>query len=255
MGEAKSFASLSSGLLARKGAAKPAMRRPVPSNHPSTHDHDDLGWNDMGYDVDPDQNAEQEQDSHYHYNPLMGAIPDADAGTRARQEEVAERLSTSKLPSDEKLNEAAQEIEALEHKNGVEPAAAHSLFEATDEDGTTETERGDEQDDAPAGPLLAVKPRQAERVARAEHAPNPAPATQKPIRSKASTSKVAGPVAAKDKTAFTLRLDRERHLQLRLACAVRNVSAQKLVTSALDELLANMPEVGELTRHLPSRSA
>ena len=42
MGEAKSFASLSSGLLARKGAAKPAMRRPVPTNHPSAFDHDDL---------------------------------------------------------------------------------------------------------------------------------------------------------------------------------------------------------------------
>ena len=50
----KPAASLSSGLLARKGMAKPAMRRQLPSlfgtrsNNVSTHDLDDLGWNDMG---------------------------------------------------------------------------------------------------------------------------------------------------------------------------------------------------------------
>ena len=84
MGEAKSFASLSSGLLARKGAAKPAMRRPVPTNHPSAFDHDDLGWNDMGYDVDPDPEAETGEEARYRRNPLMGAIPDTDPASRAR---------------------------------------------------------------------------------------------------------------------------------------------------------------------------
>ena len=47
MSEAKTFASLSSGLLARKGAAKPAMR---PQGFGQTGAGlDDLGWNDMGY--------------------------------------------------------------------------------------------------------------------------------------------------------------------------------------------------------------
>ncbi len=46
MGEARTFASLSSGLLARKGAAKPAMR-PQGYNHFGGH-LEDLGWNDMG---------------------------------------------------------------------------------------------------------------------------------------------------------------------------------------------------------------
>src|SRR3546814_20366527 len=61
MGEPKPLASLSAGLLARKGGARPAMRRqplgsgPAPLN---TGGYDDLGWNDMGYDVDPDQSDE-----------------------------------------------------------------------------------------------------------------------------------------------------------------------------------------------------
>jgi len=43
------------------------------------------------------------------------------------------------------------------------------------------------------------------------------------------------------RAAFTLRLDQERHLKLRLACTVRGRSAQQLVTDALDALLAEMP--------------
>ena len=47
--EAKPFASLSSGLLARKGAARPAMRPQGFSHYGQPGD--DLGWNDMGYDA------------------------------------------------------------------------------------------------------------------------------------------------------------------------------------------------------------
>ena len=47
MSEPKPFASLSSGLLARKGAAKPAMR---PQGFGQMGmGVEDLGWNDMGY--------------------------------------------------------------------------------------------------------------------------------------------------------------------------------------------------------------
>lgn len=48
------------------------------------------------------------------------------------------------------------------------------------------------------------------------------------------------------RAAFTLRLDQERHLKLRLACTVRGRSAQQLVTDALDSLLAQMPEIDTL---------
>ena len=47
----------------------------------------------------------------------------------------------------------------------------------------------------------------------------------------------------KAKAAFTLRLDPERHLKLRLACAVDGRSAQQIVTDALDHLLERMPEL------------
>ena len=47
MGEPKTFASLSSGLLARKGAARPAMRPQGFGQIGATLE--DLGWNDMGF--------------------------------------------------------------------------------------------------------------------------------------------------------------------------------------------------------------
>lgn len=52
------------------------------------------------------------------------------------------------------------------------------------------------------------------------------------------------------RTAFTLRLDADRHLRLRLASAVRNQSAQQLVTQALDAFLDDVPEVDGLARQL-----
>jgi len=44
MNDARPYASLSSGLLARKGTAKPAMRPQGFSGN-----FEDLGWNDMGH--------------------------------------------------------------------------------------------------------------------------------------------------------------------------------------------------------------
>jgi hypothetical protein len=57
----------------------------------------------------------------------------------------------------------------------------------------------------------------------------------------------------KAKAAFTLRLDQDRHLKLRLACAVSGTSAQLLVTRALDELLASMPELEVMASRAPDR--
>jgi len=48
------------------------------------------------------------------------------------------------------------------------------------------------------------------------------------------------------RAAFTLRLDSDRHLKLRLACTLRSKSAQQLVTDALDSLLGDMPDVKKL---------
>jgi hypothetical protein len=62
-------------------------------------------------------------------------------------------------------------------------------------------------------------------------------------------------VGAKGKAAFTLRLDQERHLRLRLASAVTHRSAQQLVTEALDQFLDSLTEVDALARQLgPART-
>jgi hypothetical protein len=48
----------------------------------------------------------------------------------------------------------------------------------------------------------------------------------------------------KPRKAFTLRLDQERHLRLRVAVATQRRSAQQLVTEALDAFLATLPAAG-----------
>ena len=48
---------------------------------------------------------------------------------------------------------------------------------------------------------------------------------------------------SKSKAAFTLRLAGDRHLRLRLACALQHRSAQQVVTDALDRYLVTLPEV------------
>lgn len=53
--------------------------------------------------------------------------------------------------------------------------------------------------------------------------------------------------------AFTLRLDAERHLKLRLACTLDNRSAQQIVTEALDRLIAELPEVAVLAAEAAKR--
>jgi hypothetical protein len=65
-----------------------------------------------------------------------------------------------------------------------------------------------------------------------------------PIRA-AATRAAPG---SKGKAAFTLRLDPERHLRLRLACAMAHKSAQQLVVQALDAWLEAQPAVAQLAR-------
>jgi hypothetical protein len=70
-----------------------------------------------------------------------------------------------------------------------------------------------------------------------EFAPEPAPLPEsvKPI--------VRAAAGAKAKAAFTLRLDADRHLRLRLVCALQHRSAQQVVTHALDDFLARQPGI------------
>lgn len=59
------------------------------------------------------------------------------------------------------------------------------------------------------------------------------------------------PAAASGRrAAFTLRLDPERHLRLKLACTIKGSSAQVLVTEALDRLLSEIPDAAEIATKL-----
>jgi hypothetical protein len=89
-------------------------------------------------------------------------------------------------------------------------------------------------------PAPAVVHRQQEEIAR-ELAPAP-----KLVASLRTDKIVRAAPGSKGKAAFTLRLDPERHLQLRLVCAVQHRSAQQVVIAALDAFLSNQPAMAEL---------
>jgi hypothetical protein len=199
MSEAKPLASLSSVLLARKGAARPAMRRPMISGNggAAALAQDDLGWNDMGYDVDPDPTApmDYEHDTSG-FNPLANAVPDVKPEVKIQQDRIAEQLYVQ-----------AENVAALHQQEA--PSQVVSIAPAKQ-------------------PVAIVQP-----VVAKVKAPRAAP-------------------GLKEKSAFTLRLDGDRHLRLRLACAVSNKSAQQLVTAALDAFINSMPEIGALASQLPA---
>ena len=89
---------------------------------------------------------------------------------------------------------------------------------------------------APAGKPNALR-RQRERLA-AQLAGKPAPRRSEP---------------APRLAAFTVRLDAERHLSLRLASALDGRSAQQLVVEALDSMLASLPDVAEMAKRAGKR--
>jgi hypothetical protein len=216
--EPKPFASLSSGLLARKGAARPAMK-PQGFGQTGSGQLEDLGWNDMGFEPpkpavvplrDEDHDAFGEDiEEHPRVHPTgltpvgspVHSQPPAGSPVHSQQAEIVDRLSVD--GDDEEFDETAEP-----HDSEAQPEP------------------------------LPVVPPTATRVA--ESAPRRAP-----------TSRAAP--GSKGKAAFTLRLDPERHLKLRLACAVGGRSAQQIVTDAVDQFLADMPELDGLAQKAKRR--
>ena len=195
MHEARPYASLSSGLLARKGTAKPAMR---PQGY--TGGFDDLGWNDMG------------------------AASDQVAPPPAPTEHVPSSIAAlTPLPRSDDNPVAAQQ---------------RAIAESFDE----------ELEDAPAADAAEIA--ETAEVAEVAEVIERAPADV--VRLPKRPVQVASVVAGK-KAAFTLRLDADRHLKLRLACAVTGRSAQQLVAGALDEFLATLPEIDALAARVPAK--
>ena len=99
--DARSYASLSSGLLARKGAARPAMR---PQGFTG---FEDLGWNDMGH--DPAAEDCGEGDLPEHVPSSIAALTPAPKLTRqddepeviAQQRAIAESFEAEPEPEPE----------------------------------------------------------------------------------------------------------------------------------------------------------
>jgi hypothetical protein len=211
--EPKAFASLSSGLLARKGAARPAMR---PQGFgPGGAGLEDLGWNDMGFepprpavapvrDVNHDAFGEEVAEPS---RPSFAGLTPIDSPVHSQQAEIAGRLAAE---ADEVDAEEFDETAGIFQPDADEAVAEEAVAEIA--------------------PVAAVK------VAPAVVAVTPVAAPRRAPRPRSAPG-------SKAKAAFTLRLDAERHLKLRLACAVGGQSAQQLVTSALDQLLAGMPEL------------
>jgi hypothetical protein len=199
--DARSYASLSSGLLARKGAAKPAMRPQGFGHHAG---FDDLGWNDMG--------------SHgHHQEPAPDEVFEGDLPEHVPSSIAA--LTPAPKPAKAAPSEAE---EPAEPEVVAQQRAIAESFPA-------EAEEEEEEALPPPPAVVPLRKRQA----------------------------VPAPVASVGgrKAAFTLRLDAERHLRLRLATAVTGRSAQQIVTGALDALLATIPELEALAERVPPASA
>lgn len=113
--EPKPFASLSSGLLARKGAARPAMRPQGFGQAGAALE--DLGWNDMGF--EPPKPAEIARDiSHDAFGEAVVEHPRAvhpsgltpvQSPVHSQHAEIADRFSVDE--PDEEVDETAEVME------------------------------------------------------------------------------------------------------------------------------------------------
>ena len=218
MAETKPFASLSSGLLARKGAAKPAMR---PQGFGSFGGSlEDLGWNDMGH--APGSLHDIGEALPEHVPSSIEALTPAPGG-RSHVEPPA-------------VVEQRRALEARLAPPEPEPAPEPEMAEPQ--------ARAEPEPEAPAEPEAEAE---AEARPEARVVKLPRSRVKAPPRPRASA-------AARTKAAFTLRLDPERHLKLRLACALSRRSAQQLVTGALDDFLDSLPELEALAGQVPGHA-
>jgi hypothetical protein len=212
--EAKPFASLSSGLLARKGAARPAMR---PQGFGQTGNGlEDLGWNDMGFEPPkPVETARDEEHDAFgedvveHPRAHPTGLTPVGSPVHDQQAEIEGRLSADE--TEEEFDDTAEPFDAE-----VDPEV--------------------EETAATPAPVVVATPMV---VASPATVTAPVPAPRRAPRPRSAPG-------SKGKAAFTLRLDPDRHLKLRLACAVDGRSAQQIVTDALDQMLGRMPEIDSL---------
>lgn len=241
------FASLGPTLLARKGGAKPAMRpqlAPLVAAEEeiaalADEQLEDLGWNDMGHETGEESDSEDGAD----VVPINAAVAAGNPAAnhnpivRRQQRRLEERvLADAVMTGPEGAADAAFEEFGDEFGEAEEFA-----YTAVEYDGEAEgyDEDAEEQEYTP----LAADP-----------APAPAPAQVTPLATRrapiAPSRPAIRPAASERRAAFTLRLDPERHLKLRLAATMQGVSAQVLLTEALDAMLAEFDDLDVIAAHL-----
>ena len=244
--EPKAFASLSSGLLARKGAARPAMR---PQGFGQGAGLEDLGWDDMGFEAPKPAIVAVRDDEHDAFgdelpepalrNPLAALTPVA-SPVHEQHAEIEDRLGASDNDDDGY------------DEDGEVSADGEDYLDETAEiyEPEAETTISGHAGLTPSAPAPADS-HKVVPVTFQSQAPFAPAREATPIRQRAPR---AAP-GSKGKAAFTLRLDAERHLKLRLACAIHGRSAQMLVTEALDALLGAMPELAGMAERAPKKKA
>jgi hypothetical protein len=211
------FASLGPTLLARKGGAKPAMRpqvAPLVSDQAAVPEEalEDLGWNDMGHEDSANIVPISADMAADEFTANPGPV------VRRQQRRLEERvLADAAMTGPEDFDVDCDE----EYDEDEAPVYGEAYLDSDETD-------ADDYEETVAAPVPAPAP-----------APAPAP---KPVHLSAA--------AAARRAAFTLRLDADRHLKLRLAATMQGVSAQALVTEALDRLLAEYDELEVIANHL-----
>ncbi|MEO9130316.1 MAG: hypothetical protein ABI240_03810 [Sphingomonas sp.] len=288
----KPLASLSSTLLARKGTARPAMRPQGFGGFGSPQgQHDDLGWNDMGHTdeeiaaglgyVPQQPYPEQAYPAEQPY-PAPPTVPPVLRQREALQEEFESPAAYE--PQVPRAYEPEQDYEGEDDEydeDGEDGEEAESGGAYADLGRAANPIRPPLEDmpipveAAMPAPVAAIMPMAVEatpmpievRPVLAAAIPMPVAPRPMPVEARveprvetkpvsvATAKRIAKETQSKGgKAAFTLRLDQDRHLRLRLASALHNVSAQVLVTEALDYFLQSLPEVDELARQLPPQA-
>ena len=246
MSEPKPLASLNGSLLARKGSAKPAMRSQlmqpyVPVSTQGTEGAnplEDLGWNDMG-------------EAHGHNQAEILQLTPAPINREAKAEsKVEDQIAAAQL---------AENAHRTGGYDGDDDAPAKPMVVLQQEEiaslmsesfADTMVEDEDDYDDGESLPP-ADNSYGGMDIGSDDPLPDAddfASVLQIKRPKKAGKRGKARRSALDDgrRAAFTLRLDSHRHLKLRLACTVRNRSAQQIVTEALDRLIDAMPEIESL---------
>jgi hypothetical protein len=182
---------------------------------------EDLGWNDMGF--EPPKPAEVARDPNHdafgddvveHPRAHPTGLTPVQSPVHDQHAEIENRFGAV---DDSEEDEIENRLGAADYAEEEEVDETAELYEP-------------EAEEAPVARPVAVAPAIVPAVVPTpRRAPRPRSAT-----------------GSKGKAAFTLRLDPDRHLKLRLACAVDGRSAQQLVTDALDHLLERMPDLDGL---------